>query len=97
MCRGWRRAGQLRKLAKRKAAFALERRPVLADIAKFAEPADKALALRNLAAVHAKWELHEDAVELLTMALGHTPEDRYLTYQRAKEHREMDRCDCMPH
>ena len=65
LCRGWRRAGRARPKRK-KAAFLAERLPVLADIDRFSEPSDKALALRNLASIHAKWGMHEDAIELLT-------------------------------
>ena len=92
LCRGWRRAGRAPKKRK-KAAFLAERRPVIADIEKFAEPADKALALRNLAGIHAKWEMHEEAIELLTLAITHTPADQYLMHQRAKEHKAMGRYD----
>ena len=52
LCRGWRRAGRLKKAEARKRAFAGERRPVLHDIQKFTRPEDKALALRNLAMLH---------------------------------------------
>ena len=93
LCRGWRRAGRQRKLARKKAAFLGERQPVLADIAKFEEPADKALALRNLASIHSKWDLHDEAIELLTLAMQHTPNDHYLTHQRVKEHLATERYD----
>ena len=49
LCRGWRRAGRLKKMEQKKKAFAAERRPVLHDIEKFSKPEDKALALKNLA------------------------------------------------
>ena len=89
LCRGWRRAGMIKKLEKKKMAFKAQRLPVFHDIDKFERPEDKALALRNLAGIHTKWEMHEEAVELLTTALAHTPNDHYLTYLRAKEHKTM--------
>ena len=92
LCRGWRRAGHAPQKRK-KAAFSAERQPVLADIQKFAEPADKALALRNLAAIHSKWDMHEEAVELLTAAIALTPNDQFLVHQRVKEHTGMGRYD----
>ena len=92
LCRGWRRAGHAPQKRK-KAAFSAERQPVLADIQKFAEPADKALALRNLAAIHSKWDMHEEAVELLTAAIAFTPNDQFLVHQRVKEHTGMGRYD----
>ena len=74
-------------------AFAAERRPVLHDIAKFEKEEDKALALRNLAGIHTEWGMHEEAVELLTTALTHTPEDRYLTHTRAKALVKLEKYD----
>ena len=89
LCRGWRRAGRMKKLEKKRVAFAAERKPVLYDIAKFEREEDKAVALRNLAGLHSKWEMHEDAIELLSMALHHAPEDQLLAHQRAREHVKM--------
>ena len=93
LCRGWRRAGRLKSMEKRRMAFAAERRPVLHDIAKFEKEEDKALALRNLAGIHTEWGMHEEAVELLTTALTHTPEDHYLTHTRAKALVKLEKYD----
>ena len=75
LCRGWRRAGKMRKKTQKANAFRAERQPVLADIAKFVQPSDKALALKNLASIHTKWGMHEDAITLYTAALAETPDD----------------------
>ena len=89
LCRGWRRAGVMKNPERRKMAFKAQRLPALHDIAQFERPEDKALALRNMAGIHTKWKMHEDAIELLTTALTHTPNDQYLTYLRGKEHTTM--------